>query len=211
MRCPLFSEGSSSPSAFPLISIYYGIKTGFNDAFIIDQATRDALVAEDPRSAELLRPILRGRDIARYHANWADLWLIDTHNGYDGEPPIDVNEYPAIKAHLDRFIKRLQRRQDKGNTPYNLRNCAYHASFALEKVVWIELVDRGRFAYDESGMLIEATAFMITGEQMKLNEAAPQQLRVDRRALRFFCLGAVSVASEVAEARTRDHVDLSSP
>ena len=117
-------EGGSRPSGFPVKSIYHGIKTGFNDAFIVDQTTRDALVAEDPRSAELLKPILRGRDIARYQANWAGLWLIDTHNGYAGVPPIDVDNYPAIKAHLDIFIGHLRRRQDKGVTPYNLRNCA---------------------------------------------------------------------------------------
>ncbi len=148
------------------ISIYYGIKTGFNDAFIVDQTTRDALVAADPRSAELLKPILRGRDIARYRANWAGLWLIDTHNGYADVPPINADEYPAVKAHLDRFIEHLEHRQDQGITPYNLRNCAYHEEFASEKVIWIELVDRGRFAYDDSRMFIEATAFMITGKQM---------------------------------------------
>ena len=149
------------------ISIYYGIKTGYNDAFIIDTAVRDRLIAEDPASEEILKPVLRGRDIARYRANWAGLWLIDTHNGYDSEPPIDINEYPAVKVHLDRFIQRLESRHDKGVTPYNLRNCAYRDIFALEKVIWIELVDRGRFAYDESGMLIEATTFMITGDEMK--------------------------------------------
>ena len=59
------------------------------------------------------------------------------------------------------------KRQDKGNTPYNLRNCAYHNTFRNNKVIWIELVDRGRFAYDDSGMYIEATAFMITGDKSK--------------------------------------------
>ena len=104
------------------ISIYYGIKTSLNDAFIIDQPTHDALVAADPNSAKLLKPILRGRDIARYRANWAGRWLIDTHNGYDGEKPIDVREYSAVKAHLDKSIQRLKRRQDKGDTPYNVKD-----------------------------------------------------------------------------------------
>ena len=158
------------------ISIYYGIKTGFNDAFIIDQATHDALVAEDPRSAELLRPILRGRDIARYRANWAGLWLLSTFPSLD----LDIDAYPAIKQYLlsfgkERLVQEGRRlpggsrsRKKTTNAWYELQDtCAYHTSFALEKVVWIELVDRGRFAYDESGMLIEATAFMITGERVK--------------------------------------------
>ncbi len=66
------------------ISIYYGIKTGCNDAFVVETAVRDRLINQDPASEQILKPILRGRDIARYHANWAGLWLIDTHNGYDG-------------------------------------------------------------------------------------------------------------------------------
>ena len=151
------------------ISIYRGILTGFNAAFIVDQATKDSLVATDSRSAELLRPILRGRDIARYRANWAGLWLIDTHNGYDGEPPIDVNEYPAVKAHLGRFIQRLERRQDKGITPYNLRNCAYHESFAEEKLFWMDLTPEGKFSYGPAGteMYCANTVYFMHGPMMK--------------------------------------------
>jgi len=149
------------------ISIYYGIKTGFNDAFIVEQATRDALVAEDPKSEEVLKPVLRGRDIARYRANWTGLWLIDTHNGYTDVPPVSINDYPAVKTHLDGFFKYLKRRQDKGITPYHLRNCAYHDEFSAEKVVWIELVNQGRFAYDDSGVFVEATTFMMIGKHMK--------------------------------------------
>ena len=58
--------------------IYCGIKTGYNDAFIIDNKTKEALVAEDPKSSEIIKPILRGRDIKRYHTKWANLWLIST-------------------------------------------------------------------------------------------------------------------------------------
>ena len=148
-------------------SIYRGILTGYNDAFIVDQQTRDTLITEDPASQEILKPILRGRDIARYRANWADLWLIDTHNGYSDVPPIDVDNYPAVRAHLDKFISQLERRQDQGVTPYNLRNCAYHEDLEREKVIWIELVKEGRFAFDESGTFIEATAFMLTGKETK--------------------------------------------
>ncbi|MDE2915527.1 MAG: Eco57I restriction-modification methylase domain-containing protein [Paracoccaceae bacterium] len=149
------------------ISIYYGIKTGFNEAFIVDQATRDALVAEDPTSAELLKPILRGRDIARYRANWAGLWLIDTHNGYAGVPPIDADNYPAIKAHLDKFIARLRRRQDKGVTPYNLRNCAYHDHFNGAKLLWRDMADTGCFAYSDTMIFTNDKAFMMTGTNLK--------------------------------------------
>ncbi|MCI7131536.1 MAG: hypothetical protein MSA09_13520, partial [Lachnospiraceae bacterium] len=80
------------------ISINYGIKTGYNDAFIISGAVKDELIAADPKSAELIRPILRGRDIKRYCFTDNDLWIINTHNGIKNRdiPPIDVNDYPAI-------------------------------------------------------------------------------------------------------------------
>src|SRR5699024_8926561 len=64
------------------IKINYGIKTGFNQAFIIDEETRKALIKEDPKSAEIIRPILRGRDIKRYSYDFANIYLINTHNGY---------------------------------------------------------------------------------------------------------------------------------
>ncbi|MFA7449155.1 MAG: type II restriction endonuclease, partial [Weeksellaceae bacterium] len=63
------------------INIYRGILTGYNEAFIIDGKKKDELIAEDPKSAEIIRPILRGRDIKRYNYDFADLWLINTHNG----------------------------------------------------------------------------------------------------------------------------------
>ena len=114
------------------IQINYGIKTGFNDAFIVTTEKRDEILAncqteeERIRTDELIRPILRGRDIKRYGYDWADLWIINTHNGIKGKlPRVDVNEYPAIKAHLDQYWDKISTRADKGDTPYNLRNCAY--------------------------------------------------------------------------------------
>lgn len=101
--------------------------TGYNDAFIINGQTKARLIDEDPKSAEIIRPILRGRDIKRYGYEFADLWLINAHNGIKEKniPPIDVADYPAIKAHLHRYYEQLSKRQDKGDTPFNLRNCAY--------------------------------------------------------------------------------------
>ena len=148
-------------------AIYRGITTGLNEAFIIDNRTKEALVSQDPRSEEIIKPVLRGRDIERYQAKWADMWLIDTHNGYDGIPPIEIDSYPAIKAYLDGYYEQLEKRFDKGRTPYNLRNCAYHEDFAKEKLLWIELVNNGRFAYDNSGLYGEATTFLLTGESIK--------------------------------------------
>ena len=160
-------ESAGTPLKDWDVSINFGVKTGHNEAFIIDGETRRALIAEDPKSDEIIKPVLRGRDVQRYRARWANLWLIDSHNGYDGTPPVDIEQYPAVKAHLDRFQPQLGRRQDKGKTPHNLRNCAYHEEFAKPKVVWIDLVEAGRFAYDESGSFVEASGFMMTGESLK--------------------------------------------
>ena len=103
-------------------SVNRGILTGYNKAFIIDDETRKRLIAADAKSDEIIKPVLRGKDIQRYRAKWANKWLIDTHNGYSDIPAIDVSQYPAVKAHLDQHFPRLEKRQDKGGTPYNLRN-----------------------------------------------------------------------------------------
>ena len=149
------------------ISIYYGIKTGYNEAFIVDTRVRDRLIAEDPRSDEILKPVLRGRDIARYRANWGGLWLIDAHNGHASVPPINVEEYPAIKAHLDGFYDHLVGRQDQGVTPYNLRNCAYHEHFNGEKLLWRDMAASGTFAYSDAQIFTNDKAFMMTGQNLR--------------------------------------------
>ncbi|GAB4167287.1 MAG: hypothetical protein Tsb0017_08910 [Geothermobacteraceae bacterium] len=159
------------------IAIYRGILTGFNEAFIIDGKKKDELVAADPKSAEIIKPILRGRDIKRYRVDFADLWLINTHNGYGNVPPVDVNKYPAVKAHLDRYWDKLQKRQDKGVTPYNLRNCAYLNEFAKEKIVYPDIMrlprGKGSFAdfpymyLDLDGYYAEATNFVLTGNNIR--------------------------------------------
>jgi hypothetical protein len=124
------------------INIYRGILTGYNEAFIIDGKKKDELISKDPKSAEIIRPILRGRDIKRYGYDFADLWLINTHNGIKekGIKPICIDDYPAIKIHLDKYYPELEKRQDKGDTPYNLRNCAYTEDFYRQKIVWARLM-----------------------------------------------------------------------
>ena len=160
-------EGKGNAAERVDVAINYGIKTGYNEAFIIDDAVRQALIAEDSRSAEIIKPILRGRDIQRYRAKWAGLWLIDTHNGYGNVPAVNIDNYPAIKSRLDGFYPRLEKRQDKGRTSYNLRNCAYHAEFAKEKLFWMDLTEQGRFAYEEGEMFCVNTVYMVSGQSIK--------------------------------------------
>ena len=93
------------------IQINYGIKTGFNEAFIINGEKRKELIAQDPKSAEIIRPILRGRDIKRYSYEFADFYIITTFPSLK----IDIESYPAVKQHLLSFgYDRLKQTGEKG-------------------------------------------------------------------------------------------------
>ena len=153
------------------IQINYGIKTGFNDAFIITTEKRNEILAncqsedERQRTAELIRPILRGRDIKRYGYVDNGLYLINTHNGVKGKfPRIKIEDYPAIKAHLDQFWDKIEKRADQGDTPYNLRNCAYLEDFSRPKIIWKRIGSILRFSYDNKGCLgLDSTCFAAGG------------------------------------------------
>ena len=155
------------------ISIYRGVLTGYNEAFIISTAKRDEILAscqteeERQRIEALIRPILRGKDIKRYGYNWAELWLINTHNGIKGElPPIDIALYPAIKAHLDSHWDKIARRSDQGVTPYNLRDCAYIKDFEKPKIMYPNMTKYMPFYYDEKAFYQNDKTFMITGKNL---------------------------------------------
>ena len=167
------------------IQINYGIKTGFNDAFIINTEKRDEILAncqteeERIRTAELIRPILRGRDVKRYGYDWAGLWLINTHNGLKnkGIKPVDINDYPAIKEWLDnggiaysgkmyKGFSQIEKRSDRGDTPYNLRNCAYMEDFSKPKIVWKIIGNQMAFAYDTNNYVMNNACYIMTGNHL---------------------------------------------
>ena len=145
------------------VRIYRGILTGCNEAFIINGKKKDELIHADPESAEIIRPILRGRDIKRYGYNFADLWLINVHNGIANRetPKINIDDYPAIKGHLSTYYNKLAKRADKGDTPYNLRSCAYLDDFSKQKIVWGNLCLSSQFAYADEDVFINAPSPMI--------------------------------------------------
>ena len=155
------------------VNINYGIKTGCNDAFIIDSEKRNEILnncsTEDERinTAELIRPILRGRDIRRYGYEWANLWIINTHNGIKGTVErVHIEDYPAIKQHLDAHWDDLKGRADQGDTPYNLRNCAYLDEFSKPKIIYPNMTKFLPFVYDISGMMTNQKCFIITGDHL---------------------------------------------
>jgi len=150
------------------IQIYRGVLTGFNEAFIIDGKIKDELIAKDPKCAEIIKPLLRGRDIKRYKYEFADKWLINSHNGYKNIPRINVEkDYPVIKEWLDNFKEQIEKRSDKGYTAYNLRNCAYVDSFEKEKIIYPNMTKYLPFVYDETGMFTNQKCYIISGEKLK--------------------------------------------
>lgn len=125
------------------IQINYGIKTGYNDAFYINTEQRNALIAQDPRCADLIVPLLRGRDIQRYGTEWPllndDKWMINTHNGTksQGIPPVNVQrDCPVLWRHLLAHQEKLESRLDQGDHWSNLRNCAYLHEFKKPKIIY---------------------------------------------------------------------------
>ena len=155
------------------INIYRGVLTGCNEAFIINTEKRDEILAncqtddERTRTAELIRPILRGRDIKRYGYVDNGLFLINTHNGIRNKlPRIDINDYPAVKTHLDQYWDRISTRADKGDTPYNLRNCAYLEDFSKPKIIWKIIGSRLAFAIDNNGIMLNNACYLLTGNHL---------------------------------------------
>ena len=160
------------------IAINRGILTGCNDTFIIPTQKREEILAnckdedERQRTSQLIKKILRGGDIKRYQYAWRGEWLINTHNGYttqQGEriPPINIEDYPALKAYLDNFLPTITKRDDKGITPYNLRSCAYVKDFEKEKIIWAEMTKEPRFIYDNFGFYTIQTCYTLISPYSK--------------------------------------------
>ena len=155
------------------ISINYGIKTGYNDAFFIDGATKEKLIAEDPKSAELIKPLLRGRDIQAWKAQWDDQYLIGTFPSLQ----LNIDEYPAIKNHLLSFGKeRLEQNGAKGsrkktqNKWFETQDAiAYYQEFSKPKIMYPNMTSLFPFIYDEEGFFGNDKTFMITAQDNSIN------------------------------------------
>jgi methylase of polypeptide subunit release factors len=142
--------------------IYYGIKTGFNDAFYIDGAIRAQLIAEDPRSAEIIKPLALGKDIKRWAIQSKDRWLIVTRIG------IDIGRYPAVFKHLKRWQDKLEARWDKGDHWWELRACAYYDAFERPKIVFPDIAKEPRFTYDFAHTYLGNTGYIMPVDDLFL-------------------------------------------
>lgn len=153
------------------ISINYGIKTGCNEAFIIDGATKDKLIKEDPKSAEIIRPILRGRDIKRYSYTFSDKWLIATFPSRK----YDINNFKAVKKYLLNFgYDKLKQTGEKGarkktnNKWFETQDSiSYWEDFFRQKLVWTPVNSEYRFTLVDKDIFLLNSIFMIVGTDIK--------------------------------------------
>ena len=155
--------------------IYYGVKTGLNEAFVIDQDKRDELIGEDPRSAELIKPWLRGKDIKRWRTETAGQYIIAIQNSGDvgadypwaqaksEEAARDIlrEAYPSICDHMSWFEQKLRARRDQGRFWWELRACAYYHEFAHPKIIFNRFINSATFAYDMTGAYHNDACYMV--------------------------------------------------
>lgn len=152
------------------VRINFGLKTGYNEAFIIDENRKNELLKADSKNAEIIKPIIRGRDLKKYTYVFENIYLINSHNGIKtiGLKRIEAEiEYPIIYEYLKSFSPKVEMRSDMGDHWSNLRNCAYLEDFEKEKIIWGEISDKPKFAFDDNKFFAEATTFLMTGEKLK--------------------------------------------
>ena len=161
------------------ININFGIKTGFNEAFIIDNAKYKELIQKDPKNSELLKPILRGRDTRRYYYKKSNLFVISTFPALN----ISIDNYPFIKEYLSNYLPKLNQtgeffknkegvnektRKKTPNKWFEVQDSvAFYKDFIKPKIVFSEIVSEPQFFYDEENYYPEATVFFISGEKLK--------------------------------------------
>ncbi|MFL5384636.1 MAG: Eco57I restriction-modification methylase domain-containing protein [Longimicrobiaceae bacterium] len=151
---------------------YRGLLTGLNEAFLVDGATRGRLVERDPRSAELLRPFVRGQDVERWSPAWAGLWMIVLRSSenhpwpWSGAPERQAERlfertYPGLYAHLKPMEAQLRKRTDQGQYWWELRSCAYYGVFAGPKILYPDITWSSGFCYDDEGRFCNNTVYFI--------------------------------------------------
>ncbi len=142
--------------------ILYGVKTGLNEAFIIDRATRDRLIGEDPKSEEIIKPLVVGDDVRRYEIHFRENYLIWTYIG------VPIKQYPAVFKHLKRFQTQAEKRWDKGEHWWELRACDYYPAFERPKIMYPEIAKDARFVLDFARFFPNKTSFSIPCEDWYL-------------------------------------------
>jgi hypothetical protein len=155
--------------------IYRGVLTGLNEAFIIDKETKDRLIQQDPKSVEIIKPFLLGRDIKRYESPQSERYLIFTRRG------IDIKKYPAIQEYLSNFKDRLMPKPKnwkgdnwKGRKPgsykwYEIQDAVdYHNEFEKPKIIVPAIVKSASYVFDVDGFYSNDKTTIIATDDLYL-------------------------------------------
>ncbi|EGX8974791.1 class I SAM-dependent DNA methyltransferase [Campylobacter jejuni] len=161
------------------LNINYGIKTGYNEAFIITTEKRNEILAnckdeaEKERTAKLIRKMLRGRDIKRYSYEWAGLWVIGTFPSLK----LDIEQYPALKQYLSQFLPRIEQSGEKGcrkktsNKWFETQdNIAYYEEFEKEKIVYPNMNKEFIAFFDNEFFLLNQKCFILSHQSNNKKE-----------------------------------------
>jgi hypothetical protein len=135
--------------------IKFGIKTGFNEAYIIDKRTKQELIGKDSNVKDFIVPFIDGDNVRKFSINFQDKFLILAKHGQS------LEKYPVLMAHFEKFKDKLEKRSDKGDEWYQLRTCSYYEDFKLPKILYPDIALESRFTFDEDGFYPNATLFVI--------------------------------------------------
>jgi adenine-specific DNA-methyltransferase len=162
--------------------ICMGVKSGLTEAFVIDAAKRDELLMQNTEAAQIIKPLLNGRDVRRYQIEYQNIFLIYTHHG------INIKKYPAVEAHLRRFKQRLEKRATK-QAWYELQQPQFRFAPLMEgaKIIFPDIATTPRFALDETGFYSSNTTYFIPRRDLYL--LALLNSRLGHFYFSFVCAG----------------------
>ena len=140
----------------------YGIKTGLNEAFLIDENTKNKLIQSDPKCAEIIKPYLRGQDIKRWSHEWQGLWIILGHH------KLNIDQYPSVKAHLNLYREKLEKRAGKQLWWQLQADLASYSTFLHPKIVYADITWKPQFAIVNEPMYLINTAYLCSTADLYL-------------------------------------------
>ena len=200
------------------ISIYTGILTGYNEAFIINEETKNMLISKDKKNKKVIKPLLVDDAISKYEINFNNKYMINIHNGIKSEniPPVNINDYKEIKKYIDNTVKEIEEkgnikrrgghttankgfhyRDNMGITPYNLRNCAYLLEFDKPKIVWKQTSKNQTFMIDTEGYYLTITGQMIVIKNNDLDKLKYILSILNSKLFKYYMLSVASNLSGV--------------
>lgn len=156
----------------PDLRVYYGVKTGFNDAFIITQKVYNELISFDPKSRNLIKPLLRGKDIKKWIINYKNLYILFVRYGEGKELK---NNFPAIYSYLKKYEKFIKNRGQVKNGQHNWLELDNNPSieflneFCKEKIIWQRIAFNPTFCLDKGSVILDSMAFLISNSNYNLN------------------------------------------